>query len=215
MKDIILAIVEDDTIIRDSLEQYFSSQDDILFSFAENSVEAFCQKVIHSTNKPNVILLDISLPGITGIEGIPKIKKLLPGVAIVMNTIHNDNERIFNSFRAGADGYILKNISLSKIKDGLMDIRSNGAPMSPSIAKKVINYFRTPDNNKANTQKEALTNREKQVVDGLVDGLTYKKIADHLGISLETVRHHIKNIYSKLNVNNKSQVVVKSLRGEI
>ena len=215
MKDIILAIIEDDKVIRETLARYFEIQEGISFSFAESSVEAFCNRIKTESKKPNVLLLDISLPGITGIQGIPEIKRLIPEISIIMNTIHNDNDKIFSAFKSGADGYVLKNTPLPKLKEGIYDIQTNGAPMSPSIAKKVINHFRASDEKKRNINRVSLTQREKEVIDGLVDGLTYKKLADRLNVSLETIRHHIKNIYSKLNVNSKSQVVAKSLKGEI
>lgn len=216
MDNVNLAIVEDDRVIRESLAMYFSKQDELSLLIAEDSVEAFIDWLSDTTEYPDILLLDVSLPGMTGIEGIQKIKKIATEVSIVMLTIHDDSERVFNAFKEGADGYLLKNTPLAKIKEGILDIQQNGAPMSPSIAKKVIAHFNQTQKIKVKSKSiNSLTVREEDVVTGLVDGLSYKELAIRLAVSIETIRHHIKNIYSKLQVNSKSQVVAKSLKGEI
>ena len=211
-----LAIVEDDQHIRDSLTVFFSSQKEIELLSAADSVEAFLKWLSDAAVIPDVLLLDVSLPGVSGIEGIQAIKSQAEDVSIIMLTIHDDSDRVFNAFKEGANGYLLKNTPLAKIKEGILDIQTNGAPMSPSIAKKVISYFNQGSKKKRKEEDlNALTEREGDVVDGLVKGLSYKEIASSLNLSVETIRHHIKNIYTKLHVNSKTQVVAKSLRGEI
>lgn len=212
-----LALVEDDWHIRDSLTMFFSEQKDIQLLQASDSVESFLEWLTVSDTIPDVLLLDVSLPGVSGIDGIQKIRNVSQGISIIMLTIHDDSNRVFNAFKEGANGYLLKNTPLAKIKEGILDIQDNGAPMSPSIAKKVIAHFKHNQRKKIKREGDlnALTEREKDVVDGLVEGHSYKEIASKLGLSIETIRHHIKNIYNKLHVNSKSQVVAKSLRGEI
>lgn len=211
----LIALVEDDRHIRGSLEKYLSIQPELELIFSGESVEDYLVWANKGEQLPDVVLLDVSLPGMTGIEGIKEIRKYSTEISIIILTIHDDSERVFSAFKEGANGYLLKSTPLAKIKEGILDIRSNGAPMSPSIAKKVIDHF--AGNEKTSKPKEInpLTNREKDVVHGLVDGYSYKEIASDLDLSVETIRHHIKNIYSKLYVNSKSQVVAKSLRGEI
>mgnify|MGYP000854432419 CR=1 FL=1 len=209
-----LVIIEDDSLIREGLVEYFNNVAEIEVLSATISVEDFLNKVF--IKPPQVMLLDINLPGVDGIEAIEAIKSKFPELVIIMLTIHQDAERVFQAFKNGADGYLLKNTPLETIKEGILEIKKEGAPMSPAIAKKVIQYFqpkRTFLFKKEN--RTELTQREKEVVSQLVEGHTYKQIAVELSIGIETVRHHIKNIYSKLQVNSKTQVVSKSLKGEI
>jgi DNA-binding NarL/FixJ family response regulator len=156
--------------------------------------------------------MDIGLPGMSGISGIKLIKERYPEINIVMLTIHNDTRRIFQSLCAGASGYLLKTTPFKDIMSSLRELYYGGAPMSPQIARKVIDYFRPVGKQKS---ESALTKKEQEIVLNLVDGLSYKMIADQQNISLETVRSHIKNIYSKLHVHCKADVIRKSLQGEI
>ena len=130
----------------------------------------------------------------------------------IVFTSYGDWELVFDSLRAGAGGYLLKGSDLMEIKDAVLLLYSGGAPMSPEIAKKVIKYF---SSEKITKVGEALTIKERQVVDGLVEGLSYKMIGGKLGISIDTVRFHIKHVYRKLHVNSKAEVIGKSVRGEI
>ncbi len=152
------------------------------------------------------------MPGISGINGIKILKHDYPGINIIMLTVYNDSTRIFNSLCAGASGYLLKNTPLEEIKKAIEELDSGGAPMSPEIARKVIEYFNPK---KTNNYQSALTSKENEIVNLMVDGLSYKMIADRMGISIDTVRFHIKNIYRKLHVNSKGEVISKSLKGEI
>ena len=146
------------------------------------------------------------------ISGLPMIKEKLPDVDTMMFAIYDDPGRIFESLCAGATGYLLKSKPLARIKESIHSLHGGGSPISPEIARKVIEKF----NPQQESMKESpLTAREKEVVIGLVDGLSYKMIADRLFISFETARQHIKNIYSKLDVHCKAEVISKSFRGEI
>ncbi|MDZ7766488.1 MAG: response regulator transcription factor [Melioribacteraceae bacterium] len=139
-----------------------------------------------------------------------KIKEALPEVEVVMLTVHQDDEKIFKCLKNGASGYILKNAPLSEIKDYIDILSSGGAPMSPQIARKVVDFFQPHKK-----LEKPLTERENDVVNALVEGLSYKLIASKLDISIDTVRQHIRNVYRKLSVNSKAEVIAKKYRGEI
>lgn len=209
---ILVAIVEDDSLIRSALSEYINLQDDMACVFSSESVEALLHH-LREDNLPDVLLMDIGLPGMSGISGIKIIRDKYPGVNCIMLTIYHDSHKIFQSLRAGASAYLLKNIPFPEIKKVIATVYQGGSFMSPQIARKVIEYFQ--DVQKHDRQQSPLTDKEKEIVMGLVDGMSYKKIAEKSYISVETVRSHIKNIYKKLHVHNKAQVIKKSLDGEI
>jgi len=208
---ITVAIIEDDKDVRDGIQEYLNSQPDLICQLAEESVENFLTK-LDPEDPPDVILMDIGLPGMSGIDGVRIIKEKIPAIDIVMLTVYDDAYKIFRSICAGASGYLLKNQLFKEIKQAIEILDSGGAPMTPQIARKVIEYFQPKKSIKS---KSSLTVKEKEIVFGLVDGLSYKMIADQMDISIETVRTHIKNIYKKLHVHCKAEVITKSLRGEI
>jgi len=208
---ITIAIVEDDLEIREVLSQYLDSQRDCECPLAVESVEELLPQLAEGV-APHVILMDIGLPGMSGISGIRMIKNKYPDMDIVMLTVHNDSHKIFESLSAGASGYLLKNTPLPEIAEAVRMLYDGGAPMSPQIARKVIDHF-APQ--RMTRSSSPLSPREEEIVIGLVDGLSYKLIADRLHISTETVRFHIKSIYRKLHVHSKAEVITKSLRGEI
>ncbi len=211
---ITVGIVEDDKDIRLGIQKYLSHQKDVLCEIAAESVEEFLAKA-RETEFPDVILSDIGLPGMSGIDGMRLIKEQHPDVDIIMLTVYNDWQKIFDSLRAGASGYLLKNTPLSEIKKAIETVRAGGSVMSPEIARKVMEHFSTPSTVEQRTPESVLTPKEKEIVIGLVDGLSYKMLADRMNISIDTIRFHIKNIYKKLHVNSKAEVISKSLRGEI
>lgn len=206
-----VAIIEDDEEIREGIQKFLNRPPGFICRLTEESVEAFLAHDLGS-DWPDVILMDIGLPGMSGIDGIKLIKQQYPEIDIVMLTIYHDSHKIFEALRAGASGYLLKNTPLTEIKEAIEQLQAGGAPMSPQIARKVIEFF-----NSANkpAPESPLTTKEKEIVVGLVDGLSYKMIGDRMNISVETVRFHIKNIYQKLHVHSKAEVITKSLRGEI
>lgn len=208
----IVGIVEDNKKIRDLIQRYLDMQDGLSCPVAVDSVEEMLE-YLEEHQKPNVILMDIQLPGMSGIKGISLIKEKYPEIDIIMLTVYHDSHKIFNALRAGASGYLLKHTSLPEIKESIIKLVDGGAPMSPQIARKVINHFQE-NAPKKNTDSD-LTPREHDIVNGLVDGLSYKMIADRYDISIDTVRAHIRNIYKKLHVNSKAEVIAKSLKGEI
>lgn len=206
-----VAIIEDDQVIRDGIQEYLNNQSDLICDTAKETVESFLA-VLNNENIPDVILMDIGLPGMSGISGIKIIKERYPDINILMFTVYLDSHKIFQSLCAGASGYLLKNIPFSEIKSAIEIVQSGGSFMSPQIARKVIDHFQE---GRKKAVKSPLTKKEKEIVLGLVDGLSYKMIAEKGFISLETVRTHIKNIYKKLHVHCKAEVIRKSLSGEI
>ena len=206
-----VGIIEDNKKIRQLMQRYLDMQEDMSCPVATESVEEMLD-YLTTYPHPNVLLMDIQLPGMSGIEGMKIIQQKYPDIEIIMLTVYHDSHKIFDSLKAGASGYLLKHTSLPEIKNAIQLLMQGGAPMSPQIARKVITHF----NDRGQKQQESnLTNREQDIVNGLVDGLSYKLIADRLDISIDTVRAHIRNIYKKLHVNSKAEVIAKSLRGEL
>lgn len=208
-KKISVVIVEDDGQIRQGISTLIKTSDDFFLKgeFSE------CQSLLEVIDDilPDVFLMDISMPRMTGTECARKIKQLYPAANIIMLTVYDDDEKIFESLRAGASGYILKSASLDQILEAIKDVHSGGAPMTPSIARRVIKYF---DDSTAIKNNFNLTQRENEILQELVNGLSYKKISEKLFISLDTVRSHIKNIYQKLHVNSKSEAILKTLKNK-
>ncbi len=208
MKPIPLAIVEDDPIIRESLRTFLGGDPQFDLLYTAVSIEDFLQALeTDSRIVPSIILLDIQLPGMSGIEGIPSIKKLRPGVDVIMLTTFEESEKIFAALCAGACSYLSKRVSLVTIRDALLTVHRGGSYMSPSIARKVVEHF-APVPKK---EDGPLTSRQQEIVDCIVNGLSYKMTADKLGISLDTVRTHIKNIYQALEINSKGELIRRSL----
>jgi DNA-binding NarL/FixJ family response regulator len=208
----IVGIVEDNKKIRNLIQRYLDMQDELSCPVAVESVEEMID-YLDEHPQPDVILMDIQLPGMSGIKGISLIKDKYEDIDIIMLTVYHDSHKIFNALRAGASGYLLKHTSLPEIKESILKLVEGGAPMSPQIARKVINHFQ--ENAPKKDSDSDLTPREHDIVNGLVDGLSYKMIADRYDISIDTVRAHIRNIYRKLHVNSKAEVIAKSLKGEI
>ena len=208
MKPIALAIVEDDPIIRESLRTFLGGDPQFELLYTAVSMEDFLQTLEQDPRMaPSVIMLDIQLPGQSGIEGIPAIKKLRPGVDIIMLTTFEESDKIFAALCAGACSYLSKRVSLVTIRDAIVTVHRGGSYMSPSIARKVVEHF-APLPKK---EDGPLTSRQQEIVDCIVNGLSYKMAADKLGISLDTVRTHIKHIYQILEINSKGELIKRSM----
>ena len=161
---------------------------------------------------PDVVLMDIEMPGIDGISGVSIIKKSFPEIRIIMQTVFEDDEKIFASLKAGAQGYILKNASAEKITQSIEDVFQGGAYLTPSVALRVMNYFGTPPERQEDYR---LSSREKEVLKYLTDGLSYKMIADKMGVSYFTVNAHVKKVYEKLHVHSLGEAVALALKKQV
>ncbi len=212
MKTIGVGIIEDEPIVRESLVTFFEDQNILEVVCQVKSIEDFEEFYDDgSATVPDVLLLDIGLPGLSGLEGIRVIKKRIPTTDIIMLTTYEESEIIFKALCAGACSYLSKRSSLSQILEAITVVSQGGSYMSPSIARKVVTYFAPSSNSK----KELLTPRQQQIVAGLVDGLSYKMIADKYMVSIETVRDHIKKIYKKLQINSKAELIKLSVDGDL
>ncbi len=201
-------IIEDDEIYRESIQDLINEGGQVTCDQACESCEEAIS-VIQKGYLPQVILLDIQLPGISGIEGIPKIKALSPATHIIMLTIFDDDDKVFNAICQGAVGYLLKSSPAEKIKEAVEQVVKGGAAMSPAIAAKVLKMFNQYSQPK---QEYGLSDREKEILRLLTDGYSKKQFADKLCISLFTVDTHLKNIYTKLHVHSQVDVVAKALK---
>jgi DNA-binding NarL/FixJ family response regulator len=204
-----VAIVEDNHDIRLALEQIIElSADYQLLGSCTSGEEALMRLPVL---KPRVILMDIGLGGISGIEVVRELKPQYPDMLFMMCTIYDEDEKIFEALSAGANGYILKKTSPAKLLEGISELLDGGAPMTSQIARKVVAAFQNKPatTNTAEAELATLSAREKEILEHLSKGLLYKEIADALGISSETVRKHVYHIYEKLHVSNRVEAVNK------
>lgn len=160
-------------------------------------------------HKPDVVLMDVNLPEMSGVECVRPLKALLPAVHILMLTVHDDNDSLFNSILAGADGYLLKDTVPSRLLVAIREVCSGGSPMTPQIARRIVQRFRKSDSEPTNM--ENLTPREMEVLKQLALGKQYKEISENLGISMDGIRFHIRGIYNKLHVHSRTEAVLKYL----
>ncbi|NJC26194.1 response regulator transcription factor [Neolewinella antarctica] len=210
-----LGIIEDEPIMLASVEECFEGNRDVEVVLAATSVENFLASLPKGAVL-NTLLLDIMLPGMTGIAGIPRLLERYPELDIIMLTNSDDSDNIFRALQAGAFGYISKKrVNPSVIQDAVYTVHRGGSYMSPSIARQVVAFHNQQRKGPAINPADRLTPRQLDIVQGLVDNLSYREIGERLEISIETVRDHIKNIYRKLRVNSKMEVVHKKLKGEI
>ena len=165
-------------------------------------------------SEPDVVLMDIAMPGTDGIEAVRQIKKFNPAITVIMQTIFEDEERVFSSILAGASGYLTKDAPPLAIIEAIKDAYKGGSPMTPSIAKKIIQQFQL-QNKTISAEEYNLTAKETEVLRSLADGLSYKMIADKLNMGYDTVHTHIKSIYRKLHVGSMGEAISKAIRGKI
>lgn len=206
-----LGIIEDDEQIRNMLVNFFKDTEGIQCLLVASSVEGFFDLWSESLVF-DMILSDIGLPGESGIKGLSRIKKRSPQTLVLMLTVYDDADRVFQALCNGATGYLLKQTPLLKIKESVLSMHEGGAPMSPGIARLVVEYFNPK---KSVNLYETLTPRESQIVKSIEQGLTNKEVAQRLDISLETVKYHIKNIYQKLEVNSRHAIISKKYNTDL
>ncbi len=203
-----VAIYEDHASLLESLVILVNNQPDM--KVVHDAVHCKTIEKDLELSLPEVILMDIDMPEVNGIEAVRRAKLVLPDLQIIMFTVYEDNERLFQCLQAGASGYLLKKNNADEILAAIKDVYTGGAPMSQEIARKVINAFNQPT-----TQSHGLSDREVELLQKLALGLPYKIIAAELGISLETVKTHLKNVYQKLHVASGTEAVAKGLRMKI
>ena len=205
-----VSIVEDNNTIREGLAALIRGTENYQCVGAYVDCESFLEDL--KTVKNDVVLMDIRLPGINGIEGVKKAKKIDPDINILMLTIYEESTVVFEDLCAGACGYLVKKTPPSRLLEAIKDANEGGSPMSSHIARQVITVFQQNSNVVANDENFDLSDREKEVINHLAEGNNYQEIADSLYISVDTVRHHIRNIYKKLHVHSQSEAVAKAIR---
>ncbi|HET9504634.1 MAG TPA: response regulator transcription factor [Hymenobacter sp.] len=207
MPDIRIIHYEDNRELREGLAFLIQATPglELVGSFAN------CQRIGEEVRalRPDIALMDIDLPGISGIEAVPLVKAAAPAAQVLMLTVFDDDDKIFRAIRHGASGYLLKHTAPGEIMAALVDLHRGGSPMTASIARRVLRHFQAPA---APAEDYRLSPRELDIVKGLVAGYSYKLIASDLFISIETVRSHIRSIYEKLHVNSKTEAVLKAMR---
>jgi DNA-binding NarL/FixJ family response regulator len=204
-----LAIIEDQPAIRQALQTYLCAQPEFECVAVAESMEELLALLDNGLKYPRLVLSDIGLPGRTGIEGIPLIRQRAPQAEVMLITVYQDADRVFQALCAGAVGYLVKSTPLPDIKRSLLDVLEGGSPMSPAIARHVVRHFRP-----APAAQSPLTAREEQIVQAIEQGLSYKLVADRLSISINTVRAHIRTVYEKLQINSKAELMARQ-RGSL
>jgi len=206
-----VVVVEDNAPIREGLKILIDGTE----GYSCISIFSDCETMLKNIVKlnPDVLLMDLGLPGMGGVEGIKKVKALLPELTILVLTVYEENDLVFDALCAGASGYLVKKTPPSKLLEAIKEAHEGGAPMSSQIARKVIDFFQKKK--PISSQQKSvyvLTPREKEILSGLVEGHNFKFIADSLFISIETVRFHFRNIYKKLHVHSQSEAVAKAIK---
>lgn len=205
MNPITVSIVEDLKEVRESLEDLVQASGNFLLVSSDTNAEAALENI--PRRQPQIVIMDINLPGISGIDCIRKIKAGCPDTQFMMYTIFEDDDKVFEALEAGANGYLLKKTPKEKIMDALLELHEGGSPMSTQIARKVIRSLQ--QKNQLNEESNLLTPKEKEVLELLAKGFLYKEISEKLNISLNTVKQHIHKTYLKLHVCNRTEAVIK------
>jgi DNA-binding NarL/FixJ family response regulator len=208
-KKICYIICEDNKDYRESLVAFLDEDDDLVCCGSFANAENIIKKI--NDCRPDIVLMDIDMPGKNGIDAVKEIKQISPGTEIIMLTVFEDRENVFDAICAGASGYLLKNTTPDIIARSIEEVMTGGAAMSPAIARKTLQFFQKPL--KADALK--LTVQEQQVLKFLVDGLSYKMIASKMNIVIDTIRYHIKKIYEKLHVHSAPEAVAKAIRDRL
>lgn len=207
--NITVSLVEDNEQLRKTLARVVDRADGFECLSDYGSAEAALEGL--PKDRPQVVLMDINLPGINGVECVRKLKQTLPQTQVIMLTAYEDTDNIFNALAAGASGYLLKRTKSAELLEAIKDVLKGGSPMTTHIARKVVQSFQQAP--ASQQQTESLSAREKEVLDALAQGLMYKEIAEKLGISYETVHTYIRRIYEKLQVRTRTEAVAKFLKG--
>ena len=207
-----VGVIEDDRIMRAMLEKLITKQESLALCGAWATGEDALAALLPL--KPDVVVVDLELPGISGVDTIRALSAILPGTAFVVLTVHEDAERVFSALKAGANGYLLKGSSLADIVNGILAAHRGGAPLSPEIAGMVIKAFQQTTPRKPPVPLPSLSPRERQILEILATGLVPKEAAAMLNISYETVRDYLKQIYQKLHVRSRTEAVLRFLEAD-
>jgi DNA-binding NarL/FixJ family response regulator len=207
MEKIRVVIVEDLEEVIEGLSAFIKKDNALLLVAAFRTAEAAALEL--PILKPDLVVIDINLPGMTGIECVRQVKKLVPEIQFMMFTVYENNDQVFDALKAGASGYLLKKTAPLQIIESIKELHAGGSPMSAAIARKLVSVFNEQNVTTPVRQDSALSPREKEVLELVAKGLLYKEISDQLGISFHTVRQHIGKIYEKLHVHNKTEAINK------
>jgi len=203
-----VSIVDDDDGIRSSLASLIRRAPSLKlmgdYADAETALKELPRK------EPDVVLMDINLPGMNGVECVRQLKSALPRLQVLMLTVYEDSDSLFKSFRAGASGYLLKRTASARLLEAIKDVHEGGSPMTPQLARRVVQFFSAPVQEDSRFSK--LTPGEREFLDQLANGYTYKEIADRMKITIDTVRSYVRTVYEKLHVHSRTEAVVKYLR---
>jgi DNA-binding NarL/FixJ family response regulator len=205
-----IAIVEDNKVIRESLMEFVQSDPECSCVFVCATAEEALKGI--PKRKPDIVLMDIQLPDISGIECTARLKQMMPALQIIMVTVYEDTDRIYKALRAGACGYLLKRCSPEELVSAIHEVQHGGAPMSREIARKVIASFREPVSSAA--EVEGLSPREREILELLASGFPNKEIAARVGLTDGTVRWHLRHVYNKLHVRSRTEAALKFLSGK-
>jgi len=204
-----VAIVDDDEGIRTSLATLIHRAAAVKLTGDYPDAETALIEI--PRNPPDVVLMDINLPGIKGPECVRQLKTQLPAVQFLMLTVYEDSDSLFNSLKAGASGYLLKRTASARLLEAIRDVHAGGSPMTPQLARRVVQFFSKPAAGESSLAR--LTPGEKEFLDQLAHGYAYKEIANRMKISIDTVRSYVRTVYEKLHVHSRTEAVVKYLRG--
>jgi DNA-binding NarL/FixJ family response regulator len=204
-----VAIVDDDEGIRTSLATLIRRAPSMKLTGDYPDGETALKEI--PRNPPDVVLMDINMPGIKGPECIRLLKAQLPAVQFMILTVYEDSDSLFNSLKAGASGYLLKRTASTRLLEAIHDVHKGGSPMTPQLARRVVQFFAKPA--ETSSPVASLTAGEKEFLNQLANGYAYKEIADRMKISIDTVRSYVRNVYEKLHVHSRTEAVVKFLRG--
>jgi DNA-binding NarL/FixJ family response regulator len=202
-----VAIVDDDEGIRASLAALVRRASNLKFVGDYPNAERALKEI--PARLPDVVLMDINLPGMNGVECVRQLKAVLPAVQVLMLTVYEDSDSLFNSFKAGASGYLLKRTAPAKLIEAIADVHAGGSPMTPQLARRVVQFLSQP--RAENRDFPRLTPGETEFLDQLAKGYAYKEIADRMNISIDTVRSYVRTVYEKLHVHSRTEAVVKYL----
>ncbi|MDB6027402.1 MAG: DNA-binding response regulator [Verrucomicrobiales bacterium] len=205
-----VSIVEDNTKLRESLAIMIDGGSGFHCVSTHATVDEALRQI--PLKKPDVVLMDINLAGKSGVECVQKLKATMPALKVIMHTVYEDEEQLFKSLRAGASGYLLKRTPPAKLLEAIAEVHGGGSPMTSQIARMVVEHFHGVAGASGETNNEGLTARERDILDHLAKGFRNKEIADLLGIGIDTVRAHLRNIYEKLHVSSRTEAVVKYLK---